>query len=117
LLLIAEVAFGLLAVDVDGIESGPLSVFVSFDQGRFAAEAHHLIFNAILALVALHLAAILFYAVVKRDNLVGPMITGGKTITASPPPIVKMAPLWLAIVLITLAAGVAYATAHVFWLK
>ena len=26
-------------------------------------------------------------------------------------------PLWLAIVLITLAAGVAYATAHVFWLK
>jgi cytochrome b len=74
----AVLGFGLFAVDTDGLESGPLARFVSFDVGRVAAELHHTAFNLLLALIALHLAAIAYYAVVKRQNLVGAMVTGRK---------------------------------------
>jgi cytochrome b len=75
-LVVAEVGLGLFSVDTDGIESGPLAGLVSFDAGRVAAHWHHLIFNGLLVLIGLHLAAISFYALVKRENLVGPMLTG-----------------------------------------
>ncbi len=74
----AEVGFGLFCVDVDGLESGPLADRVSFHVGRAAAHWHTLLFNVLLALIALHLCAIAFYAVVRRENLIGPMLTGRK---------------------------------------
>ena len=42
-----QVALGLFAVDVDGIESGPLSSYVSFETGRAAAEWHEAVFNVL----------------------------------------------------------------------
>lgn len=76
LVLLAQSLSGLFAVDVDGLESGPLSWLVSFDTGRLAAWLHEQTFNLLLALIALHLAAVAFHGLVKRDNLVTPMITG-----------------------------------------
>jgi cytochrome b len=72
----AQVVTGLFAVDVDGLESGPLSDRVSFDLGRRFADWHQTSFTALEALVALHLAAVAFYLAYKRSNLVGPMLTG-----------------------------------------
>ena len=74
--IVLQVGTGLFAVDVDGIESGYLSHLVSFNQGRLAAEIHETSFNVLLALIGLHILAILFYLAVRRRNLVGPMITG-----------------------------------------
>jgi cytochrome b len=74
--LIGQVALGLVSVDVDGLESGPFAYLVSFETGRTAAELHHLLFNILLGLIALHLVAVCFYLVAKRQDLVGPMITG-----------------------------------------
>lgn len=74
--LVAMVVAGLFAVDVDGLESGPLADYVSFEQGRLAASAHELIFNLLLALVALHVIAILFHLIRLRHDLIGPMIHG-----------------------------------------
>lgn len=74
--LILQVATGLFAVDVDGIESGPLSDRVSFDTGRWLAGIHEACFTALQVLVVLHIVAIVFYLGYKRDNLIGPMITG-----------------------------------------
>ncbi|EIZ81054.1 Ni/Fe-hydrogenase 1 b-type cytochrome subunit [Novosphingobium sp. Rr 2-17] len=74
--LLAMVTAGLFAVDVDGLESGPLADYVSFDQGRTAAQAHELIFNVILVLVALHVIAVAFYLLWKRHNLARAMVTG-----------------------------------------
>lgn len=74
-LLVIQIGAGLFAVDVDGLESGPLSDSVSFEAGRQAARVHHLCFNALLALVALHVGAISFYRLRGRD-LVTPMVTG-----------------------------------------
>jgi cytochrome b len=105
-LLLAETGFGLFSVDVDGIESGPLSRFVSFDAGRFAAQWHHWLFNGLLALVGLHLTAIAFYAFVKRDNLVGPMLTGRRAAPDSARPLVAV-PVWRGLVAAALAAALA----------
>lgn len=112
-LLVVESALGLFAVDFDGIESGPLAIFVSFDAGRLAAEMHELLFNVLLGLIGLHLAAIAFYALVKRDNLVGPMLTGNKAIAGATPP--AMAPLWLALLSAALAAVLVFAISQAFW--
>jgi cytochrome b len=75
-LLGSQVALGLFAQDIDGLESGPLSYLVSYDTADAAREAHEALFNIILALVALHVAAVLFYLLVRCDNLIGPMVNG-----------------------------------------
>jgi cytochrome b len=81
-LLSAQLAIGLFAQDVDGIESGPLSYLVSYETADAARELHQQIFNVLLGLVVLHLGAILFYRFVHRHDLVGPMVTGTKEFAA-----------------------------------
>ena len=85
LALIVQVGLGLFAVDIDGLESGPLADYVDFDTGRRAATLHHLSFKLLLALVALHVAAVLFYALWKRRDLVMPMLTGRMASTDGEP--------------------------------
>lgn len=77
-LMITEVGFGLFTQDVDGIEAGPLAQYISYETADWARDWHAILFNVILGVVALHVLAIIFYLVVKRDNLIGPMITGRK---------------------------------------
>jgi cytochrome b len=105
--LALQIGLGLIAVDEDGLESGPLSYLVGFDTGRWAAKLHHKIFWLIAALIALHLAAILFYRLAKRRNLVAAMITGRAAAPegAEPP---AMAPWWRAAVLAVLAGLAAW---------
>lgn len=79
-LLVVQVATGLFATDVDGLDSGPLSFLVSFEQGRSAAGWHELAFNLSLVMIAIHVAAIAYYLVARRRNLVTPMITGRDTV-------------------------------------
>jgi cytochrome b len=108
------VVAGLFAVDVDGFESGPLADYVSFDQGRSAAELHETVFNAILALVALHVVAVAFYLVWKRQNLVRPMLTGSRKAEAGESAAdLRWSPL-LALVGIVLAVAVAWAVSTGF---
>lgn len=75
-MLAVQIIAGLLAVDVDGIESGPLSFLVTFDTARSAAAVHALAFNLMLALIALHVLAILYYTIIARQGLIQRMITG-----------------------------------------
>lgn len=79
LALTTQVSTGLFSVDVDGLESGPLASKVSFETGRFFAEIHETSFNVLLALIALHVAAIAAYYLFFRDNLVRPMVTGRRS--------------------------------------
>ncbi len=78
-LLLTQIVLGLFAVDVDGIESGPLSTYVSFETGRVAAQWHEELFDALLWLIGLHVAAVLFYLLFKKENLVGTMFHGMRT--------------------------------------
>jgi cytochrome b len=75
LLLAVQVGTGLFAVDIDGIESGPLSYLVDFDRGRQLAEIHETSFNVLLGLIGLHILAIAYYRLRGR-RLIAPMITG-----------------------------------------
>ncbi|MBS1228301.1 MAG: Cytochrome bacterial [Proteobacteria bacterium] len=57
---------------------GPLYDLITKDLSDRLTAIHELTSNALIALIVLHLAAIAFYAHVKKDNLVKPMITGWK---------------------------------------
>jgi len=70
-----ETYFGLFAIDEDGLESGPFAPMLSFDSARQSAHVHSLLFNWLLGLIGLHIAAIAFYTL-SGTNLVGPMLTG-----------------------------------------
>jgi cytochrome b len=71
-----QVALGLFATDIDGLESGPLSHFVSFRAGRLAAQLHEILFNGLLSLIVLHICAVLFYVFIKKEDILKGMITG-----------------------------------------
>ena len=108
LALAAQVVSGLLAVDIDGIESGPLSYLVDFEQGRAAAQVHALSFRCVQALVGLHVLAIAYYLLVRRRNLTGAMITGYETVESEPPATATLA-AWPRLILALLtAAGLAW---------
>jgi len=92
-LLLTQVGVGLFVTDVDGLESGPLSYLVSFDTSRTLADVHEIVFNVLLALIALHIVAVLFYLIARRTNLIGAMITGRRRAHEIRGP-VTLASLW-----------------------
>ncbi|KAJ8138293.1 hypothetical protein OY671_008493, partial [Metschnikowia pulcherrima] len=97
---------GSIAQDSDAVASGPLNHFVSYDTGDAAGEAHEVVFNISSSFVALHVAAVSFYSVVKRDNSVHPMSSGHKAFTqAVEHP--TFAPAWRLIFSVILAAAFA----------
>ncbi|MDB5693800.1 MAG: Ni/Fe-hydrogenase 1 b-type cytochrome subunit [Alphaproteobacteria bacterium] len=104
--LAAQIGLGLFAVDEDGLESGPLSYLIDFDTARWLAGIHHKLFWVIVALVALHIGAILFY-LARGRNLTAAMVTGRMRAgadTEAP----AMAPLWRAALAATIAAAIAW---------
>ena len=103
-LLLAQVVLGLFSVDVDGIESGPLSTYVSFDAGRLAAEWHDDLFEVLLWLIGLHIAAVLFYLLYKKQNLAATMLHGERDYAGDPSGAMKSAP-WPRLVSGLLLAG------------
>ena len=114
--LAVMVSAGLFAVDVDGLESGPLSDWLSFDTGRQAAHVHAFVFNLLLGLIGLHVLAIVVHRVWFRHDLLRPMITG-RSRDARPDAGIMAAPLWRLLVGVVLAVGVAWAAAHGFFLN
>ena len=78
LALTAQVLTGLFSEDDGLFFSGPLASEVSSAAVRTMTGYHNLIAKAVLALVGLHVAAILFYLLWKRENLVTPMLNGWK---------------------------------------
>jgi cytochrome b len=83
--LTLQVATGLVADDeIDNV--GPLNKFVSSDLAGQASSWHVELGQwLIIALVTLHVLAILFYLVRKGINLVGPMLSGDKALPAGTP--------------------------------
>ena len=78
LALTAQALTGLFSEDDGLFFSGPLASEVSSDTVLLMTGYHNLFARVVLALVALHVAAILFYLVWKRENLVLPMLNGRK---------------------------------------
>ncbi len=102
LAFLLQAGLGLFAIDIDGLYEGPLSLLVSYDAAREAADWHAMTVDLLLALVALHLAAIAFHWLYKRENLVTAMITGRAALPRTAAP--RTVPDWRALVCLLLAA-------------
>ncbi len=74
----AQAAAGLFVASDDFFEYGPLNGYVSEALANRLTWWHHQLADIILILVILHLCAMLFYLLWKKENLVRPMITGRK---------------------------------------
>lgn len=110
-LLFAQAALGLFAVDIDGLDPGPLGYLVSFETGRKIAHWHGRVFNLLLVFSAVHVAAIAFYRLYRRENLVSAMVVGTKRVPADiGVPMLRTAPIWWAL------PGLAVAGAVVAWI-
>ena len=83
--LAVQVGTGLVADD-EIANVGPLNRFVSSATG-LEATGWHKEFGQwlVIGLVLLHVAAIVYYAVVRKKNLVRPMLTGDKSLPRSTP--------------------------------
>lgn len=112
-LVCLQVVLGLFAIDEDGFEGGPLSDGIDFDLARQIAEWHELTFRLLQGLVVLHLAAIVYYAVRRREDLVRPMITGVRRFRGPVEGLVR-APLWRLVVGVLIGAAVGYAASRGF---
>ncbi len=102
-----QVGLGLFATDTSYVASGPLNHLVDSDTADDLTDLHEDFFNWLLALVGLHLAAIVFYLVAKRTNLIGPMLTGRRRAenVEGPPAGIAPVPPWRLLVGIAIAAG------------
>lgn len=99
-----QVGLGLIAEDEDGIYTGPLSRLVSTDTSDKARDIHELWFNVILALIALHLLAIVYYRLRGR-KLTLPMITGRARIAPGTKPM-RPGKWWAALICLAVGIGI-----------
>lgn len=84
-ILIVQVGTGLVADD-EIATVGPLNRYVSNATATLASGWHKNVgFYVIVALVLLHIGAILFYRLRKKVDLIGPMLSGDKTLPAGVP--------------------------------
>jgi cytochrome b len=106
LLLAVQGLSGLFANDAI-FNNGPLYGYVTGAMSDQLTTLHKANFEWLLGLIGLHIAAIIFYAVWKRVDLVRPMVTGRKRDAGLPPGEgIASQRLWLAAVLLAVASGV-----------
>ena len=108
ILMLASLALqattGLFAND-DIATEGPLAYLVSEETSSRLTTIHRYNFNVLVALIAIHVAAALFYLIVKRENLIAAMFTGRKQPPAQEEHAHgRMASPWLALAIVVLMA-------------
>jgi cytochrome b len=103
-MLFLIVGTGLIASDEDGLLSGPLAYLVSLPVSETATELHEELFDVLLVLIGLHVAAILLYRLALGRNLLGPMISGRAELAPGVEPM-RPGKWWAA--LLCLVAGIA----------
>ncbi len=109
-LLLGETLTGLF-VDNDVANEGPLTEVVSAGFSNLMTDLHEILWDALLAAIALHLLAVLAYGVVKRHHLARAMITGRKRLPAEVPAPRLASPLLAALLFACAAAAAALISA------
>jgi len=108
--LAVQAGTGLFAND-DIATEGPLAVLVSKDVSDRLTTIHRWNANVLIALAVMHIAAIAYHWIVKKENLIPAMFTGIKKV---PPELAERAPdprtvgMWRAPALLALAVAAVY---------
>jgi cytochrome b len=100
-----QTATGLFATD-DIVWTGPWNPAVSGATADRLTSLHHLNFNIILVAVSLHIMAIAFYFLVKKQNLVVAMLHGKKAVPEHEA--ISKSELVKALIVIVISAGLVY---------
>ncbi len=104
-LLAVQVGTGLCAND-DALSEGPLVYYVGKQWSDSLSRIHGINFTLIEIAISLHVLAILTYAVLKRHDLVRPMITGRKYLPTWITPPNHASPLRAVMLFVIAAAAV-----------
>ena len=99
-----QVGLGLVSQDEDGIYAGPLSRLVSSDTSDTTRDIHELWFYVLLALIVLHVLAILYYRLRGR-KLTKPMVTGKAALPAGTEPM-RAGKWWVALLCLAVALAI-----------
>jgi cytochrome b len=106
--LLVQAITGLFAND-QIMNVGPLFGYIGSTLSDRITTIHKQLFDGILWLVGLHVAAALGYWLVKRENLIVPMLTGRKSLNEAPLEAeIRSSRLVLWIALLALAGGALY---------
>jgi cytochrome b len=111
-LLLAQSISGLFNSD-EVIWYGPLNERVSAKVAHFMADVHERGETLLLIAIGLHIVAIAYYLVVKKKNLITPMLTGS---AQSDLPDARWAPIWRALLLAAIV-GASFWALLAFWPK
>lgn len=87
LLLLVQIGLGLFSIDVDGFDGGPFMDAFKFRTARMITEWHETGFNVLLGFIALHIAAISYYLIWRKQNLTAAMIHGKAAIAEAIAPV------------------------------
>lgn len=102
--LFVQAATGLFANDEIATE-GPLAARVGLEWSDWLTTIHRYSFDVLLVLIGLHVAAVMFYLVVKRENLILPMVTGRKRVHADHASEGLRVGLWRAVLALLVSGG------------
>ena len=102
-LLLAQIGTGLFGRNDEDFVEGPLSKLIAGPLSETLLKLHFLTFDLIKIVVLLHVIAIIAYAVVKRHDLVRPMLTGKKRLPAATQAPRMVSPMLAGVVLIVMA--------------
>jgi cytochrome b len=104
-MLFVIVGTGLFAADEDGLFSGPLAYLVSVGVSDTMTGLHEELFDVLLVLIGLHVAAILLYRLALGRNLLGPMITGKAELAPGVEPM-RPGKWWVALICLVAAIAI-----------
>ena len=99
-----QVGLGLVSEDEDGIYTGPLYRLVSTETSDRVRDIHELWFNVVLALIAVHVTAIIYYRM-RGKHLTKPMITGRAKIQPDTQPM-RPGRWWVALICLMVGIGI-----------
>lgn len=101
-----QVGLGLISTDPDGLYEGPLAHMVSLTATDTARNLHEYWFYVVLALIVMHIGAILYYRLFRGQKLLKGMITGRLALDPGVAPM-RPARWWVAVLCLAAAFAVA----------
>ena len=81
--LVVQVATGLFSEDDGLFYSGPFASMLSSTMVVKMTAIHHYFSRFVLVIVGIHISAVLFYLIWKKENLIKAMITGVKRVKSA----------------------------------